>query len=362
MKDEQLIYKVLVGSHAYGTNVETSDYDYKGIYCQSLREVTGFKYKPQVEVGKDECYYEIKRFLELASTANPTILEMLWMPKDCIVVNNSKMAHILSYKNSFLTKQCLHSFGGYAVAQIKKAKGLDKKMNWEKERVERKGIADFCYISGGIQAIPLKKYLVDRDIEEKHIGMTKLDHMADCYTMFHDGVAQWGEEANHRFKREGEVPNLGFKGLSSEDGNHLLLSNVPKYTIPVEGVVYFNKSEYASHIKDMRSYETWLEEHNTQRYVDTAVHGQKIDGKNLMHCRRLLDQAIEIAEKGELIVRRPNADQLLYIRRGMVSLDDIISRAEDDLQKLDELYAKCTLPDKVNQDLVESLLLEIRGL
>jgi hypothetical protein len=362
MEKDKLIFKALVGSHAYGTNIETSDYDYKGIYQQPLKQVIGFKYKPQVEVGKDECYYEIKRFLELAQTANPTILEMMWMPKENIMINSSKMARVLCYKHQFLSKQCLNSFGGYAVAQIKKAKGLDKKMNWEKERVERKELADFCYISKEGKSVSLRKYLKDNELREEFIGMVKLDHMADCYAMYHDAVAQWGADANHRGKKENEVPSLGFKGLSSEDGNHLLLSSIPKYTIPKEGFVYFNKSEYNRHLAEMKSYETWLKEHNTARYTDTLVHGQKIDGKNLMHCRRLLDQAAEIAKYGKLVVRRPNADQLLYIRRGMVKLDEVIARAEDDILELNELYAKCDLPDTVNQGLVESLLLEIRGL
>lgn len=357
-----MIYKVLVGSHAYGTNIETSDHDYKGIYQQSLKEVVGFKYTPQIEEGKDECYYEIKRFLELVQSANPTILEMLWMPKENIIVNSSKMARILAYKHQFLTKQCLNSFGGYAVAQIQKAKGLDKKMNWEKERVERKEVADFCYVSQNGKSVALRKYLKDNELREEFIGMVKLDHMADCYAMYHDSVAQWGADANHRGKKEGEVPSLGFKGLSSEDGNHLLLSSIPKYVIPKEGFVYFNKSEYAKHLKEMKSYETWLEEHNTARYTDTLVHGQKIDGKNLMHCRRLLDQAKEIATTGKLTVRRTDAHKLLLIRRGMVKLDDVIKQAEEDVQQLNEIYAKCDLPDVANKDLIESLLLEIRGL
>ena len=33
---------LLVGSQAYGTNIETSDFDYKGIYMQSVDDIVGY--------------------------------------------------------------------------------------------------------------------------------------------------------------------------------------------------------------------------------------------------------------------------------------------------------------------------------
>jgi len=45
---------------------------------------------------------------------------------------------ILEHKDEFITKVCCKSFAGYGIAQIKKAKGLDKKQNWEKGKVTRK--------------------------------------------------------------------------------------------------------------------------------------------------------------------------------------------------------------------------------
>jgi hypothetical protein len=70
--------------------------------------------------------------------------------------------------------------------------------------------------------------------------------------------------------------------------------------------------------------------------------------------------AMEIAETGKLNVRRPNADYLLSIRHGKVPLEDIIKQAEEDILKLDELYANSDLPEKVDMEFLNDLLLQIR--
>jgi hypothetical protein len=364
MDKVNLIYKSIVGSQAYGTNIETSDVDIKGVYIQPIKEVAGLStsYKPQIEVSKDECYFEVKRFLELSMTGNPTMLELLFMPKECIQQTSAEWFQIWHERKLFITKKCKNSFGGYAIQQIQKARALDKKVNWEKERVERKTVLDFCYISVKGPAIKLTKYLKDENIDAQYCGMVKLDHMADCYLMYHDTVGQWGADANHRFAKAGVVPTLGFKGIESKDGNQLVLSSVPKYTIPIEGVVYFNKSEWSTHCSDYNEYQKWLTSRNEARYVETSEHGQRIDGKNLMHCRRLIDTAIEIATTGQVNVRRPDREYLLSIRRGEVKLADIIDKAEKDIKRMDELFAKSDLPDEVDSKAVEELLLKVRRL
>ncbi len=116
------------------------------------------------------------------------------------------------------------------------------------------------------------------------------------------------------------------------------------------------------HCKDFKDYTTWLENRNTQRYVDLKGHNQQIDGKNLLHCRRLLDMAMEIASEKTITVLRPNAEYLLKIRRGEVPLDEIIEKAEADVKKLDELYDKSDLSTTVDMGFVNKLLLEIRHL
>jgi len=390
IKGQRIIFKAKVGSQSYGTSIPTSDIDYKGVYIQNPDEILTFGYKPQIEVSKDECYYEVRRFLELLQTANPTVLEMLWSPLDCIEVDSPEFDLIRQNKEMFLTQKCKHSFGGYAVAQIKKAKGLDKKMNWEMDRVTRKTPIDFCYIYEEGKTKPLTKWLnenilsekfngtiitktkdsswinkffaklgffskIDNEIklQQKWCGLVALDHFRDCYALYYDrnaAIAEYfGEDCNP----------LGFHGIQMDDSNDVRLSSVPKGILP-ETIVFYNKDGYSMHCKDYLEYQTWLEERNTQRYVDVQGHNQKYDGKNLLHCRRLLDTAMEIPRDKNINVRRPNADYLLKIRRGEVSLEEIIGVAEEDLKRLDDIYAACDLPSNCDMEAVNNLLLKIR--
>jgi len=347
------IFKAIVGSQSYGTSIPTSDVDYKGVYMQPNDELISFGYKEQIEVGKDEVYYEVRRFLQLLQSANPTVLELLYSPSDCILEQSPHFELIVNNRDRFLTQKCLLSFGGYAIAQIKKAKGLDKKINWEKERVERKTPLDFVYVYENGKTMPILKWLQKEKKIQEYCGLVALDHFKDCFSLYYDYSAQYGGESNRNYS------SLGFKGVVLDDSNSVRLSSIPKGMNP-DVVVYYNKDGYSMHCKDYREYEIWLQNRNTQRYVDLKGHGQKIDGKNLLHCRRLLDMAIEIASQKTINVRRPNAEYLLSIRRGEIDLDTIIENAEKDIKSLDGLFEKSGLPKDCDKEFVNELLLKIR--
>lgn len=278
--------------------------------------------------------------MELLQKANPTVLELLYSPEDCIVTTSPQFELLKKHRDKFLTKACRNSFGGYAVAQIKKARGLDKKMNWEKERVERKTPLDFVYAYLNGKTVPVMDYLELRGMKQENCGLIALDHMKGCYALYYQTEPM-------------------FNGIVHKNSNEVLLSSVPKGLTP-EVLVYFNKDAYSIHCKDYKEYSEWLEKRNMQRYVDIKGHEQQIDGKNLMHCRRLLDTAKEIALEGTINVRRSNAKELLAIRRGEVSLERIIDEAEKDIKELDVIYENCSLPLECDMDFVNELLLEIR--
>ncbi len=350
-----IIFKAIVGSQAYGTALPSSDIDYKGVYMQSTDELLGFGYKEQTELSKDETHYEVRRFLQLLQTANPTVLELLYVPKDLIITTSSAIELIYKHRACFLTKNCRNSFGGYAIAQIKKARGLDKKMNWEKSKVERKTPLDFLYAYEEGKTMPIETWLKKDNLDQKYCGLVALNHFKDCYALYYDYSSHYGAQGNRTYNP------LGFHGITLEDSNDVRLSSVPKGTSPI-GIVYYNKDGYSRHCLHFREYNEWLANRNTQRYVDIAGHNQQIDGKNLMHCRRLLDVAMEIAREGTLTVRRPNADYLLKIRRGEVPLDQIIAEANEDLYLLDDLYSNSDLPQNVDSGFLNELLLQVRHL
>ena len=310
------LFLVIRGSHAYGTNIETSDTDFAGVFIQPMDDIMGFKYKQQInDDNNDIVIYGIRRFLELLASNNPTVLELLNTPEDCIIYKDPIFDLILEDRDQFITKICANSFGGYARAQIGKAKGQNKKQNWEKDKVIRKDLLDFCYVLEGEKTIPWKVWN-DGTYDEKFIGAVNVPHAKDIYSLFYDHVGEMifshkfpehiREATKYLRQQVGESLGFGYKGLVNtgheEDGkinygisNQLRLSSIPKEEKLICNIIY-NKDGYSEHCKDFREYQEWLEKRNLQRWVDVKSHGQQIDGKNMLHCRRLMDMAREIAE------------------------------------------------------------------
>ena len=130
---------VIRGSHAYGTSLPTSDIDYSGIFVQSIDSILNISSVDQINDDKNDIViYEIRKFMELLSSNNPNILELLATPEDCVIYKHPIFDDILLNSDKFITKMCSKSFGGYANEQINKAKGQNKKQNWERNRIVRK--------------------------------------------------------------------------------------------------------------------------------------------------------------------------------------------------------------------------------
>lgn len=350
------LYLVVRGSHAYGTNIPTSDIDYAGVFIQSLDNILGSKYKEQINDDKNDIViYEVRRFLELLSSNNPTVLELLNTPEDCVIYKDPIFDLILKNKDKFITKICAKSFGGYARQQISKAKGQNKKQNWEKDKVTRKTPLDFCYLHQVGKSFTLVDYMKEKGMSQEFCGLANVPHSRDTYALFYDFKA---EETNG----SSEYTNLGFKGIAFEDSNQIRLSSIPK-DIPTRyfiGHISYNKDGYSQHCKDYNSYQTWLKERNESRWVDVKSHGQKIDGKNMMHCRRLMDMAREIGEGEGINVRRENADYLISIRKGEIDLQSLIDHVEKEIVDVDRIFKESDLPRSVDLEFVNDLLVDIR--
>lgn len=371
------LYLVIRGSHAYGTNVETSDTDYAGIFIQSIDDILGNKYKEQInDDNNDIVIYEVRRFLELLGSNNPTVLELLNTPEDCIIYKDPAFDIILENRDKFITKICAKSFGGYAKMQIQKAKGQNKKQNWEKDKVTRKEVLDFVYVIEGERSIPWKVWNKEKEFEEKFIGVVNVPNARDIYAVYYDGLARnmFSENVSEsdrnnliKFQKEsGKSMGFGYKGLvktgegaNSAESNQLRLSSIPKGEEPI-CVITYNKDGYTQHCNDYKSYQTWLENKNDARWVDVKSHGQKIDGKNMLHCKRLMEMAKEIAEGKGINVRRPNAKELISIRKGEVDLQTLIDNVEKEIIEIDKLFANSSLPDSIDNEFINNLIVKIR--
>jgi hypothetical protein len=250
---------------------------------------------------------------------------------------------------------CRNSFGGYAVEQIRKARGLNKKISNPMDP-QRKGVLDFCYVPYSGKTVSLISYLNEYRLKPEYCGLVSLDHMKYVYAVYYDKVAELIDKGI----KMGVSSGLGFKGIvGGDDSNDVSTSSVPKGMIS-EFVMYFNKEGYSSYCKDYKEYFEWVEKRNPERYNDNMGHGGNYDGKNLAHCHRLLDMAIEIGEGKGINVRRNNREELLSIRKGEWDYDKLVDDAENKIKKMDEVFESSNLPKSIDRDFLNELLLKIR--
>lgn len=339
-----IVYEVISGSHAYGTNVEGSDVDIRGVFIMPTENMLDGTYYPQVSDDKnDAVYYEIGRFIELLCDGNPNMIELLNTPADCIKINKAEFATYFteSVKAKFITKKLRHTFTGYAYSQIQKAKGLNKMMNWEEQKITRKDVLDFCYVMYGNKEGSVKfKNIFDNPADHKSLGLASVNNFPDTYSLY-------------------RLPNGVVGGIVSDDSNEVQLRSIPKEANFIS-YLRFDRNAYSTHCKDYRQYQEWLEKRNVQRYVDIENHKQKIDGKNMLHVVRLLNMSVDISLGKGIIVRRPEAEYLKEIRKGVHDLDSILKSAEDMIQQIEDNFNKSNLPHGVDLDFKKSLLKTFR--
>lgn len=336
-----LLLKCISGSQAYGLALPHSDTDIKGVFIQPKNEYYGLTYVDQINnETNDIMYYEIKKFVELLLKNNPNILELLSTPDDCVLHRHPVMN--LLKPEIFLSRLCNQTFGQYAYAQIKKARGLNKKILNPLDR-KRKTILDFCYVVKGQGSVPVVDWLTDHGYAQEDCGLVRIDHMRDMYALFHQSQSE-----------------RKFSGIfSGEDADEVSLSSVPDGLQP-KCILYFNKDGYSVYCKEYRQYWEWVEQRNEERYENTVSHGKNYDAKNMMHVFRLLNMAEEIARYKKVNVRRPEREYLLKIRAGEFSYNDLVQRAEEKIVIVNDLFKRSDLPEHADAFTAESTLMVIR--
>lgn len=336
-----LLFEAISGSRAFGLATENSDTDIRGVYYLPKEDFFGLKYIPQISnETNDITYYEIGRFVELLQKNNPNILEILASPEDCILYKHPLMD--LLKTEDFLSKLCKDTFAGYAVSQIKKAKGLNKKIVNPIDK-ERKSILDFCFILEGQGSVPLKKWLDEDGLSQEKCGLVNIDHTKGMYSLFYD-----------------ESGTLGYKGIiQNEEANQVSVSSIPKDEKPV-AYMFCNLDAYSVYCKDYREYWKWVAERNEDRYNVNQTHGRNYDSKNMMHTIRLLQSCEQIFKTNSLNIRVDNRDELLDIKAGNQSYESVMQKAENLIQSIENHYSISRLPNAPDLEKTTKALIQIR--
>ena len=113
------------GSHAYGTNVEGSDIDIRGCALNTKEEIlTNKNFECFTNDDTDTVIYSFNKLIHLLANVNPNVCEMLGCKPEHYLYLSPIGQELIDNRHLFLSKKCIHSFGGYATSQLRR---LDSK-------------------------------------------------------------------------------------------------------------------------------------------------------------------------------------------------------------------------------------------
>lgn len=142
LESDKLIFHAIRGSHLYGTNTPTSDIDTHGLFRHYYKDWLQL-YPPAQKISdekEDKVFYELRRYVDLALTANPTVIEMMYTPKEFVYKTTTIAEKLFENRQMFITTKCFWSFTGYAFAQLKKSRGKNKKFHGADKYMNDDGI------------------------------------------------------------------------------------------------------------------------------------------------------------------------------------------------------------------------------
>ena len=115
----------LGGSHAYGTETETSDLDVRGCALNSKSEILCNENFEQVtDILTDTTVYSFTKLIQLLTDCNPNTIEILGLKPEHYLYLSDIGREMLDNRKMFLSRKAISSFSGYATAQFRR---LDNK-------------------------------------------------------------------------------------------------------------------------------------------------------------------------------------------------------------------------------------------
>lgn len=343
--DSSVIFECIAGSRAYGTATSTSDEDHRGIFVVPAQNYLSLL-SPPAQVSDERgntVFYSLRRTVELLSVANPNILELLYMPADCRTRSSAEMDLLESQRQLFITRQCADTHAGYAMSQVKKARGQNKWVNNPRpEAIPAK--EEFCHVvpretgdkdmQPPSRPVPLAQ--IGWNLAEFHVA--RLEHARDTYRLYH-----YGPSARGVFR-----------------GDVLVCESIPKEDEAgrFAGLLLFNEQAWKQSLIDHQNYWAWRRDRNQARWQQQERGELDFDAKNMMHTVRLLLSGKSILQKGEPLVRVSGAELelLMSIRAGKHTFDDIMQIAESLMAECEDLKSRSNLPEKCDPEAADDLL------
>jgi predicted nucleotidyltransferase len=348
---ENLLVKHYAGSHAYGTALPTSDTDFRGIFCADPVNVLTpfFPVRECTDTNEEDTkLYELAHFMKLCLDCNPNIIETLWVDDSDIVTSTAAYDHLRLFRQDLLSSKAAFTFSGYALAQLKRIKGHNKWIN-NPQDVDPPKQADFVSM---VQNFTSKK-IFKIDLREYRDGYRLVPYGHNIFGLVEmKGYQTFSDDFSLNTNYQ-ESENLGHGFFGRMAFSHMF-SNSRKRPL---FVVKFNKDEYLLAKDQWKNYWTWKNNRNEKRSELEEQFGY--DTKHAMHLVRLLRMGVEILRDGDVIVKRPDAQELLDIRSGAWEYDELVKYAEDmDKQVREVWYKQTPLRKKPDLKFAAQLLME----
>ena len=307
----RIMFLTLGGSHAYGTNVETSDVDIRGCTMNSASEIVGLSnFEQFVETNTDTTVYAFNKLITLLLNCNPNTIEMLGCRPEHYIYMTDAGRELIDNRSMFLSKRAIYSFGGYANQQLNRlesALARDRLAQAQKEEHIRRSMENSV-----------------KSFESR-------------YTDFEAGSIKLYTDVSSREDLDREI----FADIHLE---------------------HFPARQFNSMMNDLHNVLGTYEKLNHRNHKKDDAHLNK----HASHLIRLYLMCIDILEKEEIITYREKDHELLMsIRNGDYQNEDHTYRPEffkliDDLKKrVDYAKENTSLPAHPNMKDIESFVMEV---
>lgn len=317
---EQTIFRTKFGSDLYGTRTPTSDTDYKSVHISDPKKIllgtfpgvisksTGSDNTKNTADDIDDENFSLVKFFNMIKAGDMIAQELLHVPAKQLIIYDARWENIVANRHRLVDKN-IKGFLGYIRRQTNKygIKG-------SRVATARAGSEMFETI-GRMQDSALKlKYVKGiRDILNKFISQHE----------------------------------------------HCQMVMLPATKNSEEMVEYFEildrKISFNITVKEAYNMVNRIFVEYGARSL-AAENNQGVDWKSVYHAVRVSEQAIELLQTGTIEFPRPNAPELLQIKHGEFTFEQIAERLEDNLNLVEQLTQTTNLRDKVDEEWIDATI------
>ncbi len=311
---DKILFLTVGGSYAYGTNVEGSDIDIRGVAMNSIEDILGGTTFEQFQNDEtDTVIYSVNKFIKLVTDCNPNVIEMLFCEPEQYIWVSPLGQLLLDNKHLFLSQKAYYTFGGYARAQLNRLENALCRGNYFTQAQKEEHIA--------------------RSVENS------IDSFSERYSAMIQGK---GSIKLHTDKVD-------------ENGDRIITTDMTMKDVPLREVRSMLE-EMTNIVRDYDKSGGWR---NTKKDIPHL-------NKHIMHLVRLYYMGIEILQTGTLHTYRSKEHQLLMSIRSGLFLDEKNNLKPEFYTVLDDLENKLKtavdnskLPKKARRDEIKQLQIKI---